>query len=525
VPAAIRNYVLLFIGCLAFHLAGTWNLPLIDRDEPRFAEASREMIERGDFVVPFFNNEYRFDKPPLTYWFHVASYRVFGENDFAARFPTAIAGALVAVVLMAWGTRVGHAAALGQDGSWRAGSMRYERNSEACATGVWAAVLFTLCLQTFLHGKAAVADMWLVLFVTLAHWAGWELLRGGNARFFWVLYPSLALGFLAKGPIAWTPLLTIASTRHLFDRQRRGAATTMGPREQYERAFHGDPTIARVAQESQRLFFIPGSLLAIALVCAWAVPALQRTRGEFFYVGIGRHVIARSFAPMEGHGANSLGAYLALSPLYFVTVFASFFPWSIKLPALVRNMRLGHRDASDNFLLAGTLTIFLIFTLVKTKLPHYTLPAFPLLALLMARRWQRLKLSRAMAWCAAVLFLAIALIAPPFISRLTPSKMLANASRAVLRGEMQFAAAEYTEPSLVWYFRRDVHGFMTPLKVKEAAGFFGQRGPRFIIVPTKSVPKLFPRIEPEWRIFRAQGWDIAKAARVDVTMVAKENDE
>ena len=82
----------LFCGCLLFHLAGTWVLPLVDRDEPRFAEASREMIERGDYVVPYFNNRYRFDKPPLTYWCQVASFRVFGENPFAARFPSARRG-------------------------------------------------------------------------------------------------------------------------------------------------------------------------------------------------------------------------------------------------------------------------------------------------------------------------------------------------------------------------------------------------------------------------------------------------
>src|SRR5438874_1510971 len=102
----MRNYILVFFGCLLFHLAGTWSLPLIDRDEPRFAEAAREMGERADFIVPYFNNQFRFDKPPLTYWFQVASYRVFGENDFAARFPTAVAAALVALVLFSWGKRL-----------------------------------------------------------------------------------------------------------------------------------------------------------------------------------------------------------------------------------------------------------------------------------------------------------------------------------------------------------------------------------------------------------------------------------
>src|SRR5437879_6816263 len=123
----MRNYILVFFGCLLFHLAGTWSLPSIDRDEPRFAEAAREMRERADFIVPYLNNQFRFDKPPLTYWFQVASYRVFGENDFAARFPTAVAAALVALVLFSWGKRV-------QDEK----------------VGWWAVILSTLSLQRLL---------------------------------------------------------------------------------------------------------------------------------------------------------------------------------------------------------------------------------------------------------------------------------------------------------------------------------------------------------------------------------------
>src|SRR5205807_7444854 len=123
----------------------------------RFAEAAREMRERADFIVPYFNNQFRFDKPPLTYWFQVASYRVFGENDFAARFPTAVAAALVALVLFSWGKRV-------QDEK----------------VGWWAVIILTLSLQSCIRGKAAVADMGVVVFVTLAHWAGWELRRANT---------------------------------------------------------------------------------------------------------------------------------------------------------------------------------------------------------------------------------------------------------------------------------------------------------------------------------------------------------
>ncbi len=464
----MRNYTGLFLACLLFHTAGTWSLPLIDRDEPRFAEASREMRQRADFVVPFFNNEPRYDKPPLTYWFQIASYRLFGENDFAARFPTAIAASLVAVVLLAWGASL-------QSGN----------------AGWWAAAIFTLCLQTFVHGKAAVADMWLVLFVALAHWALWELLRGSSARkFFWLFYISLALAFLAKGPIGWTPLLTALIARTFFSR------------------------------EKVRLHLVGGIVLMLALVCAWGIPALVRTHGDFFRIGIGKHVVGRSVATMEGHGPNSFATYLALLPFYFLTVFASFFPWSLKLPALWKNIRRA-RDANDNYLLTGALIIFAIFTLVKTKLPHYTLPAFPLLALLMGRRAQVLQLSRAMAWCTAAVLVLVALIVPPIFSKLVPSYALARESRPELRREMSFAAVEYTEPSLVWYFRHDISGFMTPLRGKDAAAFLSEAGPRFVILPTSSVTRFVPQIDSSWRKYHSQGWNMARGERVDVTMLLK----
>src|SRR5206468_1391037 len=369
VKSAIHNYLLLFAGCVLFHVIGTWSLPLIDRDEPRFAEASREMIERADYIVPYFNNQLRLDKPPLAYWAQVASYRIFGENDYSARFPSAIAAALIALVIFAWG-----------------------RRNDATSVGWCAAIIFTLSLQTFVHAKAAVADMWLVLFMTLAHWSGYELLQRPtiNAQRstpnqgaaissppwaiwrspFIIFYLSLAFGFLAKGPIAWLPLLTVGATIIL----------------------------ARDWQVARHLKFLRGILLMLAVVALWGIPALIRTHGEFLAIGIGRHVISRSLATMEGHGASSFGMYLLLLPFYFVTIFVSFFPWSIKLPWLIRQVwrqkkvRIADpgysRNQLDNYLLTGIAIIFVIFTLVATKLPHYTLPAFPLLALLLARHWR-----------------------------------------------------------------------------------------------------------------------------------------
>ena len=123
-------------------------------------------------------------------------------------------------------------------------------------------------------------------------------------------------------------------------------------------------------------------------------------------------MVERSVATMEGHGASSVWMYLALLPFYFLTVFASFFPWSIKLPALWKKLR-AQRDGTDQFLLAGALIIFGIFTLVQTKLPHYTLPAFPLLALLVARRFESLRFARALPIAATAVYLAIALFLSP----------------------------------------------------------------------------------------------------------------
>jgi 4-amino-4-deoxy-L-arabinose transferase-like glycosyltransferase len=349
-------------------------------------------------------------------------------------------------------------------------------------------------LQTFLHGKAAVADMWLVLFFTLAHWSAWELLNANSYRpkWWWIFYLSLALGFLAKGPVGWIPLLSVVLAKWFYK----------------ETDFNA-------------LFrFFVGIPLTLAIVGAWGVPALMRTNGEFFRVGIVHHVIGRSLAPMEGHGASSLAMYFALLPFYFLTFLVSFFPWSTRLLALWNDLRT-NRDATDKFLLSGTLLIFAIFTLVKTKLPHYTLPAFPLIALLLARRFEAVRLSRsAVVWSAGI-YLVIALFATPLLAQFFPSRRLVRESRLDLKPEMEFGAIDYTEPSLVWYFRDQVRGFMTTLKRKDAVRYMTEPGPRFTVLPTKLVSEIFPNPDPNWRIYRARGFNIPKGQRVDLTMLLK----
>src|SRR6516162_11078344 len=148
------HLLLLFVAVAIIDSLGNNTLPLIDRDEPRFAEASREMRQSGDFVIPRVNGEYRFDKPPLIYWSQVLAYDFLGDNDFAARLPSVVFAALTSTATLVFATRI-----------------------FGVNVGLWAGLIFASCLQMFVHARAAVADMPMLFFFLLATWAGWERLR------------------------------------------------------------------------------------------------------------------------------------------------------------------------------------------------------------------------------------------------------------------------------------------------------------------------------------------------------------
>src|SRR5580658_4286285 len=220
-----RSILLLSLVLL---LAGNWILPLTDRDETRFAEASREMLQRGDYVVPWFNGHWRFDKPILIYWCQSASYRLFGENAFAARLPSVLFTTATALLLVRWGRKVADAKA-----AFLAGAM------------------FIAGLHVAIIGRVATADMAMVFFFTLAVWSGWELTRPENPgrKIWWgIFYAALALGFLAKGPGAWLPLGGIGLGR-LFRKDSF--------------RLPGMETIA-------------GLILMVGLVACWGIPALEQ---------------------------------------------------------------------------------------------------------------------------------------------------------------------------------------------------------------------------------------------------------
>lgn len=472
-----RSLLLLFLALTAFHCLGNWALPLIDRDEPRFAEASREMRERQDFVVPYLNDRPRYDKPPLIYWLQCAAYATLGENEFAARLPSAICAALVSVVIAAWATRLFDSAT-----AWRA------------------ALIFALCLQTMIHARAAVADMAMILFVTLAAWAGWEWRSATTNRTSWlwsaVFWLSLGLGFLAKGPIALLPLGML---------WWGGLAKPSEPGRWW-------------AQNGA------GFLVALGLVAAWGIPALLRTQGDFAAVGLGKHVVARSVSSLEGHGAKNTLMYLATLPFFFLTGWISFFPWCLWVPAAFRHYRQRglSRGSAERYLATGAVLCFVIFTLVRTKLPHYTLPAFPLLALLLAGWWRELgqpAVFKRTALIAATAAIVLFLVGFPLGRQLFPSEVLFEKAEPLLRPEMELATVEYHEPSLVWLFRGRIDGFHKQIKPGALPEWLAKPGPRVAIFPTKELSRLTP--DPSWQTFRSTGVHFVKGRHIDLTMIVK----
>ena len=167
-----KNSVLIVI-ILALFMAlwGIGATPLLDPDEPVFAEAARGMLASGDFLTPrLFGNPW-YDKPPLFYWLVASAQALFGDNEFAARFPSAVMACAVALMLYVSGTKL--------------------FNERA---GFWSAVVLATCVQFFCMGKAAVTDMTLLFFMSAA------LLSFLHGRY-WLMYICMAFAALTSGPL------------------------------------------------------------------------------------------------------------------------------------------------------------------------------------------------------------------------------------------------------------------------------------------------------------------------------------
>ena len=480
-----RTGLLIFLAMLVLALPQAALLPLLDRDEPRFAEASREMLQSGEYTVPTFNHAPRYAKPPLIYWCQTVSYTLFGENTLAARLPSLLATAGTALLIAAWGARFG-----------------------GVPTGIGGALCYALCLQTVQQGRVATADALLIFFMSLTAFAGWRLISEPPAShstrsYFWdaILALGFAGGFLAKGPEALLPLLPLLLCA-------RGTGIRI----------LGGITVSFV--------------IGLIIVLFWAVPAYIKTNGEYWRVGLGHDVGDRMiYGGFQGHGANSIGGYLLTLPLYLLLFWLSALPWSPLLLTHGKKLFSGWKpDRLETYLLLNAGLIFLVFSLMVTKLPHYTLPAFPFLALFFVRRWNlsglrpEWPIKLAAGFGIAFTVLTLVLVPIGLANHATPSPVgvLVRAAGDNLKPGTQFALVDFEEPNAIWEMRRVVDGYGPTIPSGKVLSFLDEPGPRAVVLSSALWQKLSETsLSSSWKTFEARGINAAKVGPVDLTLVVK----
>jgi 4-amino-4-deoxy-L-arabinose transferase-like glycosyltransferase len=332
-----RAYGLLTLLSLALYLPGLAALPPTDRDESRFVQASRQMLESDDYLRIRFQDELRNKKPAGIYWLQAASVGLLSDPASTAMWPyrlPSVLGALAAVLLtfhfgQAW---VGRTAAFA------------------------GAALLAASLGLTVEAHLAKTDAVLLAMVVAAQGALGEIYRRsrGDAPtgaalplLFWI---AQGAGLLIKGPI--TPLVSVLT----------GGALAIADRD---------------ARWLGRLRFLWGVPLMLLIAGPWLIAITVATDGGFASESVGNDFIGKLIHGQESHGAP---------PGYFlVLALVTFWPGTLAVAAAARLAWRERRDAAIRLLLAWLVPFWLLLELVPTKLPHYVLPAYPALALLAGR--------------------------------------------------------------------------------------------------------------------------------------------
>lgn len=343
--------VALVVLCLCVLVPGLFVLPAIDRDESRFAQASRQMWTSDDWVVPKVQDRPRLNKPPLTYWLQGTSARFLSGGDPARdaiwmyRLPGALA-TLCSVLL-----------------TWRLGMRLMDHRA------AWlGAALLALSPLVIFDAHQARSDQLLLLGVVATQWCLWRTLcaRRGSSRVLWTLATGVACGLavLAKGPIA--PLVAMCTLATLCVVRAPGVPRTRG--------MAGAFGLVAI-----------GAIVAAACIVPWVVMVGERVGWEKYRAIVFDETLGRSVEPKEGHWGP---------PGYHVVLLVGlFFPGSLLagvgvVHAVREGVRRGLRWAGRRevlFLLGWLVPAWVMFEVIGTKLPHYVMPLYPALALLTAR--------------------------------------------------------------------------------------------------------------------------------------------
>jgi 4-amino-4-deoxy-L-arabinose transferase-like glycosyltransferase len=329
-------------------------VPLFDVDEGAFSEATREMLERGDYVTTWLNGRPRFDKPILTYWLQAVTVSLFGVQEFAFRLPSASAGV-----------------------AWIAAVLVFARQQGGVATGYAAALFAATTLGLCVIGRAATADALLNLFLALAMFDIYRYMQQPTPELRLRVYLWMALGLLTKGPVALLiPFAVSGMTFFLHHRRRLWLKAVLSP---------------------------AGWLLLLAVAGPWyALEYLQQ--GDAFIQGFFmRHNVERFLSPLQGHSGNFF--YYVPAALFLSLPYSGLF---VRILPRVRHLRA---TPLDTFLWCWFLFVLVFFSLAGTKLPHYLMYGVTPLFVLMALHRDALR-SRMLAFLPPVAFLALVVALP-----------------------------------------------------------------------------------------------------------------
>jgi 4-amino-4-deoxy-L-arabinose transferase-like glycosyltransferase len=351
--------------CVAVYLGLCFRLgdfPLFDVDEGAFSEATREMLERGDFVTTWLNGQLRFDKPILTYWLQAASVSLFGIDEFSLRLPSALASM-----------------------AWIAAIFAFTRRQAGNAAGYAAALIAATTLGVCVIGRGATADALLNLFLALAMFDICRYQVEPRVRYRRRAWLWMALGVLTKGPVA---LLV------------PGAASLLAF------ALHG-----QLRQWWKALRDPAGWLILLAVAGPWYLLEYLR-QGQAFIDGFFlRHNVERFMAPLQGH-AGGLLYYVPVALLLLLPYSGLFLRI---LPGLLRL----RANPLDTFLWCWFLFVFVFFSFAGTKLPHYLIYGITPLFVLMALHRHALE-SRWLAFVPPVLLTSVVVALPHALQRYAP---------------------------------------------------------------------------------------------------------
>lgn len=348
-------------------LAFLWqlgNVGLIDETEPLFAEAARQMTVTGDWITPYFNDDTRFDKPPLVYWLMAIAYRIFGVNEWAARLPSA----LVALALTGFVFYTLRCFGIPYSLRCKVKPHFSIQEHRALTLSAWlGAAMLALNPEIIIWARTGVSDMLLTGCLggaLLCFFQGYARSGNGKIQGHWYLafYVLAALAVLAKGPIGIVLPGLIIGIFLLYLGNWRSVLREMK--------------------------LLRGGLLFLVLILPWYLLIIWTHGEDYIESFFGYHNLERFTAVVNHHAAPWY--------FYFIVVLLGFAPWSTYLPLAIARWQVWRRrywqqqPRAAHFGLFAVFwfgSIFLFFTIAATKLPSYVLPLMPAAAILVALLW------------------------------------------------------------------------------------------------------------------------------------------